>query len=623
MRPRLRRAAVAATSLLALLASSLFALGPARAADPPLDPPEVPRRATGYWFVAGDGGVFSFGDAGFHGSMGATRLAAPVVGMASTPSGAGYWMVARDGGIFSFGDAGFHGSMGGQPLNKPIVGIASTPSGKGYWMVATDGGIFSFGDAAFYGSTGNIALNKPIVGMASTPSGKGYWMVASDGGVFTFGDAGFHGSTGDIALNAPIVAMSTTPSGRGYWMVATDGGIFSFGDAAFHGSTGNIKLNKPIVGMTESGFGAGYWLVASDGGIFSFGNAPFYGSTGDLQLTSPVVAMAPRAKPGPIGSAIFYYPWYDNPSEGDEWRHWDDPNGNAEPGAYPAGADVIAADFFPARGLYSNRSRAVADQHMADIAAAGIGTVVISWWGRGSYEDHVLPTVVAAARAAGLEPAIHLEPYPNRTPERVAQDVQYLTSAHGVDDVWIYISDGPAAPESWTTVTGSFPGVTFWGHSHRAANTTSSLFATYASRAGFDGVYTYDPLPFSPESFARVCAQARARDLLCSPSVNPGYDDTTIRPQSGQERSREGGARYDAFWRGAMSAGPDVVSVTSYNEWHEGSQIEPATPKCVGGASARCYESYEGAYGRSGGDASVAYLARTRQWTDALASAAR
>jgi hypothetical protein len=33
--------------------------------------------------------------------------------------------VASDGGIFSFGDAGFFGSTGSLHLNKPIVGMAS------------------------------------------------------------------------------------------------------------------------------------------------------------------------------------------------------------------------------------------------------------------------------------------------------------------------------------------------------------------------------------------------------------------------------------------------------------------------------------------------------------------
>ena len=92
--------------------------------------------------------------------------------------------MASDGGIFSYGDAGFYGSTGGLPLNKPIVGMAATPDGGGYWLVASDGGIFSYGDAGFYGSTGGLPLNKPIVGMAATPDGGGYWLVASDGGIF-------------------------------------------------------------------------------------------------------------------------------------------------------------------------------------------------------------------------------------------------------------------------------------------------------------------------------------------------------------------------------------------------------------------------------------------------------
>ncbi len=157
----------------------------------------------------------------------------------------GYWLVASDGGIFTFGDAGFYGSEGGQHLNQPIVGMATTPDGKGYWLVASDGGIFTFGDAGFYGSQGGQHLNQPIVGMATTPDGKGYWLVASDGGIFTFGDAGFYGSEGGQHLNQPIVGMATTPDGKGYWLVASDGGIFTFGDAGFYGSEGGNTSTNP------------------------------------------------------------------------------------------------------------------------------------------------------------------------------------------------------------------------------------------------------------------------------------------------------------------------------------------------------------------------------------------
>jgi ribosomal protein L24E len=85
--------------------------------------------------------------------------------MAATPTGKGYWFVASDGGVFSFGDSPFLGSMGGTRLTLPVVGMAAFP-GRGYWLVASDGGIFSFGGAQFFGSTGDRKLNKPVVGMA-------------------------------------------------------------------------------------------------------------------------------------------------------------------------------------------------------------------------------------------------------------------------------------------------------------------------------------------------------------------------------------------------------------------------------------------------------------------------
>ncbi|MGH2721061.1 MAG: hypothetical protein ACRDJO_05600 [Actinomycetota bacterium] len=209
-----------------------------------------------------------------------------------TTSGSGYWMVATDGGIFSYGAGQFFGSTGNIRLAQPIVGMAATPSKQGYWLVASDGGIFAYGDAQFYGSTGNIKLAKPIVGMTTTPTGRGYWLVASDGGIFAFGDAEFFGSTGNIKLAKPITAMTATRTGSGYWMTATDGGIFAFGDAVFHGSTGGRTLAKPIVAMTATPSGGGYLLAGADGAVFPFGDAVKLGDDlAGTPLAKPIVGM--------------------------------------------------------------------------------------------------------------------------------------------------------------------------------------------------------------------------------------------------------------------------------------------------------------------------------------------
>ncbi|HXQ76164.1 MAG TPA: SpoIID/LytB domain-containing protein [Acidimicrobiales bacterium] len=154
----------------------------------------------GYWLVASDGGIFSFGTAGFDGSMGGRHLDAPMVGMARTTDDGGYWTVASDGGIFSFGDAAFHGSMGGQHLDQPMVGMAATPDGGGYWLVGADGAIFSFGDAPYEGSLPGIGLHATAVSVLATATGTGYIVVTADGQAVGFGDAP---QFGDVAGEVP------------------------------------------------------------------------------------------------------------------------------------------------------------------------------------------------------------------------------------------------------------------------------------------------------------------------------------------------------------------------------------------------------------------------------------
>jgi len=229
----------------------------------------------GYWIFASDGGVFSFGNAGFYGSLGGQSLAAPVSGMARMPNNDGYRLTARDGGVFCFGSAGYYGSMAGQSLGGPVIGMDNSASGAGYWLVGSDGGIYTFGDAPFHGSMGGQSLSAPIVGMARGQN-NGYWLVASDGGIFSFSTP-FYGSMGGQHLNAPIVGMAARPQRDGYWLVGSDGGIFTFGAAGYHGSMGGQTLSAPIIGMGSTPSGNGYWLVGKDGAIYSFGDATYQG----------------------------------------------------------------------------------------------------------------------------------------------------------------------------------------------------------------------------------------------------------------------------------------------------------------------------------------------------------
>ena len=249
---------------------------------------QTPLGSNGYRMVAGDGGIFTFGEREFWGSTGDKVLNKPIVGGATDTSDyEGYWIVASDGGVFAF-DAPFHGSAVGL-IDSPAVEIEPTPTGAGYWIVTATGKVIPFGDAKFHGDMSGKGLNQPIIGMTVSTTGLGYWLVGQDGGIFTFGDAQFFGSTGDMKLNAPVIDLAPSADNQGYFLVAKDGGVFTFGSAEFKGSTGSMTLNAPVIAMLVSPNGAGYWLAATDGGIFTFGAVEFLGSMGGTKLNSPVL----------------------------------------------------------------------------------------------------------------------------------------------------------------------------------------------------------------------------------------------------------------------------------------------------------------------------------------------
>ena len=300
----------------------------------------------------------------------------------------------------------------------------------------------------------------------------------------------------------------------------------------------------------------------------------------DAGLTQPV---APSTS-----VAIFFYPWWGTPARDGAWQHW------AQGGGNPPLA--IASNYYPARGVYSSSDSNVLRSQMADIAGAKIDTVIVSWWGAGSPEDVRLPAVIAAAHNAGLRVAIHLEPYPGRTPTTVAADVGRLV-AMGVTDFYVYNSAFTADTE-WAAMNKTLTGVRLFA---------DTALPGKAAAGGFAGMYTYDIYTYTGSSFPRICASASRLGLVCAPSVGPGYDarratgDPNVRP-------RRNGATYDAMWRMAIAARTPIVTITSYNEWHEGTQIEPARDGRPG------YDSYNGAWGLHGKAAQRAYLDRTAYW---------
>ncbi len=314
-----------------------------------------------------------------------------------------------------------------------------------------------------------------------------------------------------------------------------------------------------------------------------------------VALAIPAAAMA-----SDVRVSAFYYPWYGTTALDGSYQHWSQ-NGHSPP-------DDIASAYYPALGLYSSSDLVVVGRQMDEIKAAGIDEIAVSWWGRGSPEDRRLAVVAATAHADGIAVAAHLEPYSGRTVASTVDDIAYLRT-YGIRTFYVYRPfDLPIA--DWAAASPAL-------HAGGSLLFAQTGLVGAASAAHFDGVYTYDIVTFGGDKFARLCRQAHVRHLLCAPSVGPGYD---ARRADGDPRvkRRRGGRTYDSMWHAAIVAGADRVTITSFNEWHEGTQIEPAAD--AGRHGRYRYVGYDGAYGLYGPAAVDAYLDRTRYWSDVFRS---
>ena len=242
-----------------------------------------------------------------------------------------------------------------------------------------------------------------------------------------------------------------------------------------------------------------------------------------------------------------------------------------------------------------------------------LGVVVVSWYppGRSDAEgrpaDDLYPVLLDTALETDLLLTFHIEPFENRTAITLKQAFQHLHTAFGSHPALYKPRGGGGKPlfyvyDSYQVTSAEWARVLkpSGDFSIRATDADCVVLGLILStsdvdeiqKSGLDGAYTY----FASNSFTqastwsywrRISFMLHQRGLLFSPSVGPGYLDTRIRPwNSANSRSRDGGRYYEDAWQKAVEAGPDFLSITSYNEWGEGTQIEGAKE------ASRLFEGY-------------------------------
>lgn len=297
----------------------------------------------------------------------------------------------------------------------------------------------------------------------------------------------------------------------------------------------------------------------------------------------------------------FYYNWYGTPAfQQGSWKHWDecrgcthDPKKAIQAVSPRDGRKLTVPDTgtknHPMQ-LYDSNDPALILQHLKMAERAGIDAFIVSWWGRGGSEDRAFRTALDLARAA--RSAVKFTIYYERVPSffvdpegKVADDFRYLREQYAGHPSFLREQDKPVffiygralgqmKPEQWAAAVA------------RIRSQGPVLLIADRLEAGwleiFDGLHEYNPVrqvlekADMPARYRNTVALCRPRSKISSATVIPGYDDSNIGRSRVLVADRETGGLYRRLWEAALEAGPDWILITSFNEWHEGSEIEPS-----------------------------------------------
>ncbi|MBI3183678.1 MAG: hypothetical protein HYZ28_16190 [Myxococcales bacterium] len=312
----------------------------------------------------------------------------------------------------------------------------------------------------------------------------------------------------------------------------------------------------------------------------------------------------PPTEPAPLWA--FYYGWYGTPAVSGRWIHWGDV-GHDPDRLTDAGLPDIAASEHPEAGLYDSSDPSVIERQLGELSRADISGVVVSWWGKGSVEDAQLRALMDAIEASGSP--VRVAPYFEQVREGnsalAVEDIGYLLETFGSRPSALRVDGRPAVfvygraifprvfcffeqcPDEvveadWSAIVSA---VRQQGPAWLCADALGAgLFDRVPALAelGFDSVHVYNPhvevdlgLDMAA-GWRKLVRTAHARGLSAGATVLPGYDDTAIGRPGAHRLDRDGGRLYESLWAAAGAGRPDFYLLTSYNEWHEGSEIEPS-----------------------------------------------
>jgi len=294
---------------------------------------------------------------------------------------------------------------------------------------------------------------------------------------------------------------------------------------------------------------------------------------------TPLRLAAPAAKSGQSPRLVLanYFAWFDG-------NGWDACN--------------ISAGDNPTQRYHSDDPAATA-RHISLALSAGIDGFTQQWVGPGDRTDRNFSNLLNQSAGKPFYSTVvflrHI--WPGATQANTRDAINYLISTYANNPNFLHIggrpvifftdvyriprAGGQSAQNAWASLRAQVD------PNHATIWIAEGLDPSFLSV--FDGLWVYKVFHAAyPNDYLKASAwaartRARGANKLWVATISPGWDDRNAgcrpdvrAPSQPFVKPRDNGNTYRATFNAAMKSNPDLLWINSFNEWVEGTYIEPS-----------------------------------------------
>jgi hypothetical protein len=281
-----------------------------------------------------------------------------------------------------------------------------------------------------------------------------------------------------------------------------------------------------------------------------------------LFLFTGLPASPAQAQSGPAPVLVYYYAWWAPEAVG--------------PGKSPDS---------PVNPYHSWDS-GVIQQHVSQIASAGIDGMVVAWYGPTEYNNQTetnFRMILDQAQANGTKALLSIDLGSStwfKNTQEVIDGLNYALTVHAQHPAYFRYNGKPVL---FFWYQGRYSLADWQAIRQQVDPNHTSIWI--AEGASPDALPTFDGLHMYTISWADNVAGTlsswgnRTRSLggLWVGTAMPGWDNTYTQQSEKYIRERQDGTFYRESFAGAAGSGPSMILITSWNEWWEGTHIEPSS----------------------------------------------